>query len=255
VSDTNNGEVASNSGSKGAAGTYEKPVESGVSVQRRKLIKASAAAIPVIMTLRSGAAAAMTSSANRCLTNPDTLIKTESDIGGIDYVLGDEYPPPPLDEWLRVVAKPGMKLMMPSGQSSKYKPYYLIKDNTSSSWDDIEGWLIYDKDGELKVDNPREKLLGHSYFTTAWNTRVAFYGVDSYPHGWVFIDKSGGAVTPPVPGGVSSAMKISTTQVYLLAYYNAGPPVVVTYYPMPREGDALLINGSCLTSINPAFQI
>ena len=257
MSDTNNGKVASISGSKGAAVTDNKSVKSGVSVQRRKLIKASAAVVPAIMTLRSGAAAAMTSSANRCLTNPDTRINTTSDIGGIPAVLGDEVPPLPLDEWLRVTARPGMKLMYATGKSNNYKPYYLIRDdnNTSSLWTDIEGWLIYDQDGALKDGGARRNMLGNVDFMTAWSNAVAFYGVDSYPHGWVFIVKSGGAVTPPVPGGVSSAMKISTTQVYLLAYYNAGPPVVVTYYPMPREGDALLINGSCLTSINPAFQI
>ena len=253
MSDTNNGKVASISGSKGAAVTDNKSVKSGVSVQRRKLIKASAAVVPAIMTLRSGAAAAMTSSANRCLTNPDTRINTTSDIGGIPAVLGDEVPPLPLDEWLRVTARPGMKLMYATGKSNNYKPYYLIRDdnNTSSLWTDIEGWLIYDQDGALKDGGARRNMLGNVDFMTAWSNAVAFYGVDSYPHGLVFIDEYGGDIT--IPGGVSSAMRTSTTRVYLLAYYNVATGEV-TYYPM-QQGEALMITGSCLCSINPAFQI
>ena len=221
---------------------------SDLSSQRRKLIKASAAVVPAIMTLRSGAAAAMTSSANRCLTNPDTPINTTSEVGGIEPVLGDNEVVPPLDEWLRVTAKPGMLIRYATGNSSE-KPYYLTrKDNTSFGWDNLDGWLIYDKDG-----GERDNLRNKENFITAWNNRVAFYGVDSYPGSMVFINNSGDPVNPPVPELVSSYMTISTTLVYLLAYYDPDTGVI-TYYPMP-QGEALLVTGSCLVSINPAFQL
>ena len=219
-------------------------VESTVSEHRRKIIKASAAVVPAIMTLRSGAAAAMTSSANRCLNKDDTPINTTSDVGGIDPVLGDYEPARPLDEWLRVVSWSFFKCMYATGNSAE-KPYFLIrKDNSSLGWPDLEGWDIRDMNGDLR-DNLRKK----DDFITAWNNRVAMYAVDSYPDGMKFIGESGAAVT--VPEAVSSYIKISTTQTYSLAYYKEGD---ITIYPMP-QGDALLITGSCLCSINPTFQL
>jgi len=232
---------------------------SDLSNQRRKIIKASAAVVPAIMTLSNGAAAAMTSSASRCFSNPDTPINITSDpalgvdVGGIDPVLGDYELAPPLDEWLRVMASAGMKLMYAPGNSA-LRPYYLVRqDNTTYSWDDINGWLIYDRDGNLKDGGARQHLLDDASFMTAWDNRVAFYGVDSSPNEMVFIDASGGAVSPSVPAVVSDVMKTSTTRVYLLCYYNPDTGVI-TYWPMP-QGEALLITGSCLCSINPQFQL
>jgi len=74
-----------------AAGVKENNV---VSAHRRKLIKASVAAVPAIMTIRSGAAVALTS-INQCLTADALKVAQE--------------PPAPvlantdaLDEWVRV---------------------------------------------------------------------------------------------------------------------------------------------------------
>jgi hypothetical protein len=73
-------------------------VDRDISDHRRKIIKASAVAIPVIMTLRSGAAAAV-ASAYQCFNHgPDT------DTTDIDPVLGDDDLDPPHDEWLRMEA-------------------------------------------------------------------------------------------------------------------------------------------------------
>ena len=71
-------------------------VDGAVSEHRRKIIKASAAIVPAIMTLRSGAAAAVASSYQCFNHGPDT---TE-----IDYVLGDNSLDPPHDEWVRMGA-------------------------------------------------------------------------------------------------------------------------------------------------------
>jgi hypothetical protein len=221
-------------------------VDKDITTHRRKIIKASAMVVPAIMTLRSGAAAALTSSASRCL-NDDTRFET-ADVGSIDQVLGDEDPAQPLDEWLRVVAIPGMILMYATGNSAA-KPYYLIrKDNTSSNWTELDGWRIYNEGGDER-DNLRDKAI----FMTDWNNgeAVEFYGVDPYPGDMVFVNESGDLIT--VPGPVSSHMKTSTTRVYLLAYYNVDTKNI-TYHPMP-QGQALAITTSCLCSINPAFQL
>lgn len=104
-------------------------VEKDVSEQRRKIIKASAAAVPAIMTLRSGAAAAMTS-INLCIDEDaarGNLLPENKLVWGdsIDEPLGA------LDEWARVKGKKVTK-----GQST----YYCVK-NMSGAWE------CYDSDG------------------------------------------------------------------------------------------------------------
>ena len=101
-----------------------------ISEHRRKIIKASAAAVPAIMTLRSGAAAAMTS-INTCVADDaarGNLLPEDK------RVWGDSTNEPlgALDEWARVKGKKVTK-----GQST----YYCVK-NMSGAWE------CYDRDGK-----------------------------------------------------------------------------------------------------------
>ena len=76
------------------------PADMSASLQRRKLIKASAAAIPAIMTLRSGAAAAMTSTYH-CTARDNTFAREQ----GVDFVLEAVDQVLPHDNWLRITGK------------------------------------------------------------------------------------------------------------------------------------------------------
>jgi len=100
-----------------------------ISEHRRKIIKASAAAVPAIMTLRSGAAAAMTS-INQCITDD---AKNGYSIPENKKVWGDSSDERlgALDEWARVKGKKVTK-----GQST----YYCVQ-NMSGAWE------CYDSDG------------------------------------------------------------------------------------------------------------
>jgi hypothetical protein len=206
--------------------------------------------VPALMTLRSGAAAAL-SSAYQCLAREDTPINTNSDLGGIDPVLGDEQNEE-LDRWLRVAAWPAMMITYTPGNSNNPKPYYFIrKEDPIWPWTDIEGWLIYDKDGSLVGAGQRRHILEDSDFINEWtNNAVAFYGIYSRD-GLELVEESEipVALAYPVPESVVRDMRNSSTMVYLLAYYDEGSGAI-SYYPMP-PGDALLITGSCLCSIDP----
>ena len=109
--------------------------EKDVSEHRRKIIKASAAAVPAIMTLRSGAAAAMTS-INQCTTDVaarGNLIPENKKVWGDS----NDEPLRALDEWARVKGKKVTK-----GKST----YYCVK-NMSGAWE------CYDSDGKPPPGN------------------------------------------------------------------------------------------------------
>jgi len=90
-----------------AGGTEE---VSEISSQRRKLIKASAAAIPAVMTLRSGAASAM--SAYGCTTHDNTLARNEPAAQVLDPDINGALTH---DHWIRV---PGLRVPIPGGGGS-----------------------------------------------------------------------------------------------------------------------------------------
>ena len=82
---------------------------------RRKIIKASAAAIPAIMTLRSGAAAAMAST-YQCTARDNRVALAE--IGPDDYVLEGTLEANH-DHWLRVMGKKVTKTVPGSGGATE----------------------------------------------------------------------------------------------------------------------------------------
>ena len=100
-----------------------------VFAHRRKIIKASAAAVPAIMTLRSGAAAAM-GSIHMCIEDDAARAKLLSED---KKVWGDSIDEPlgALDEWARVKGK-----MVDKGGSR----YYCVKSMSGA-------WECYDSDG------------------------------------------------------------------------------------------------------------
>ena len=84
----------------------------------------------------------------------------------------------------------------------------------------------------------------------AWPTATAFYCLPDDPTGWIFIDETGVRIIPTIP---DEAVSRCDAQVYLLANYDQEPGLL-TYYPM-EQGAAVPITGSCLCSINPAYQL
>ena len=109
--------------------------ERDVSEQRRKLIRASAAAVPAIMTLRSGAAAAMTS-INQCI-DEDAARATQISENRLVWGDSTDEPLSALDEWARVKGKKVTK-----GQST----YYCVQ-NMSGAWE------CYDSEGKPPPGN------------------------------------------------------------------------------------------------------
>ncbi len=122
-----------------------------VSARRRKLIKASAAAVPAIMTIRSGAAVALTS-INQCLT-ADALKLTQE-------------PPAPvlastdaLDEWVRVR---GVKVT--KNDAAGTSTTYFCVEQTPGVWEcwDTNGVPAAINIGTDEIENGEKvNLLGY----------------------------------------------------------------------------------------------
>lgn len=213
-----------------------------VSAQRRRLIRASAAAVPVIMTLRSGAAAA--TSLHDCIERDASRARTE--LGPEDQVLGDDPGETALDEWVRVVGKAGRKVVKTSGNTPT--TWYCIRNKDSSAaWDDLNGWDCYDEDS--KPVNTSSNLKNY------WQYATNFYCVNK-AGGWDCVDERGAPVTPTVsPDNITKGK-----DVYLLVYVGSfdGQITGTTYYPkiaMVGDVSASPITGSCLCSVDPNFNI
>jgi len=223
--------------------TGEVAEDRDVSKHRRKIIRASAAVVPAIMTLRSGAAAAMVSS-HQCFTHgPDTT--------DIDPVLGDEEGDPPHDEWTRMDAKPGY---VTTGNNGK-NYYALRKESSAYPWEDARGWNWYPPqfvhNGQIITDP--EDIAENDNINSGWANRIAFYCLPADPTGWNCIDETGAFISTPVaPFLIPDAdLQDSKVIVKLLCYYD---PVTgyMSYYPMSSEiAGAMPITGSCMCSINP----
>ena len=220
---------------------------SGISIQRRKLIKASAAAVPALMTLRSGAAAAVASS-YQCLNHGATTD---------NKILGDNDLDPPHDQWVRVEAKPG-KIVTYTNGNNTINLYGIRKISPPlDSWDLIAGWDFYDSDGNI-IKNPSNSIA----FRNAWPYAITFYYVPTdTPPGFVCTSSSGSASgktnCPIIPNSVITDVIIpSQTTVLLLAYvefYPDGSVAAITHFPNQSD-TAKPFTASCLCSIDPTFQ-
>jgi hypothetical protein len=227
--------------------------QSGISSQRRKLIRASAAAIPAIMTLRSGGAAATSSFFHRCL---DQAVPATN----LDPVKGDaDNSLPQNDAVVYVEGRQGKQVNAVHKNSGQPLTYYgLRKNGTSLGWDDYLAWDWYDAaNGDLKNQTSLQNTLAN--YPAVFDQAMDFYCVYTSPNrGWVCTAKDGSPITPSIKGDNgtfwASLLQTHTTNVYLIAYYN---PLTgeITYYPMPQDYEAVTFTASCLTSVDPAIQL
>jgi hypothetical protein len=104
-------------------------------MRRRQLIKASAAAVPAVMTLRSGAAAAMASTYH-CTARDNKLAQTEFSETA-DFVL--EGADLPHDHWVRVAGR-----RVTQGQAT----YYCTLTGNGTG---LDAWQCFAEDGTQLV--------------------------------------------------------------------------------------------------------
>jgi len=226
--------------------TGEVAIDKKVSEHRRKIIKASAAVVPAIMTLRSGAAVAMASS-YQCFEHG-------ADATDVDPVIGDGDGIPH-DEWTRMDAKPVYCI---TGDNSK-KYYALRKESTTYAWEDVEGWDWYHPNfaNNGKIISDPADILAETNIINGWVNRIAAYCIPADPTGWYCINEYGETISTPLNPFVIPAADIEACKVIvkLLCYYD---PVTgyINYYPMKNEiAGALPITESCMCSISPTFQL
>ena len=111
-------------------------VNKDISRQRRKIIKASAAVVPAIMTIRSGAAAAAMTSLHACVDRDAARIPAETDVVDVP------------DEWVRVA---GLQIKS-QGRDLFGVPtdgFDSLTDNGTT--DDYTDW--YDRNGSMYKNN------------------------------------------------------------------------------------------------------
>jgi hypothetical protein len=205
-----------------------------ISRQRRKIIKASAAIVPAIMTIRSGAAAAMTS-LNMCVERDKARAAGET----VDTVLGDNSNDPAHDEWARVPGKAGRKV---TSQGTQDVYYGICLTDLSFAYYDSTGSPV-DNTGEL---NRIQK-----------GDVVNFYCVLKSSV-WECLGEDGNPLSPPVPVGVDiNAGKDVGLLVYVGTAVGGGISGS-TYYPriaIVSDATASPITASCLCSMDPDFDL
>ena len=226
---------------KGIGSTAGRVVGKSVSHQRRKVIKASAAAIPAIMTLRSGSVAAM-ASVYQCLNHPGV------DTTNIDPVLGDglnvdgyEVVEPSHDEMVRLEMKP---ILIIQGN----KAYWAIRNEDGYSWNKPLGWTWFTEknDGSLKTIDPSK----NNNIEKGWDIRITCYCTLDDP--MVCIAETGSILSLPLPEAFIQIIKDSIFTTKNMAYFDQNTGLLIPYPLEP--GDALPLTGSCLCSINPDYQ-
>ncbi|MDB4409865.1 hypothetical protein N9235_03555 [Gammaproteobacteria bacterium] len=209
-------------------------VNKDISRHRRKIIKASAAVVPAIMTLRSGAAAAA-GSLNGCIDRDSERAAGES----VDTVLGDNSNDPAHDEWARVPGKTGVKVIAQGTQDVYYG--VLLTDLL---------FAYYDSTGSL-VNNPGTLTLIENGVV-----EFNFYCVLKSSV-WECLGDDGNPVTTTVPSTGLDAGK----DVGLLVYVGkavGGGISGSSYFPkiaIVSDATASPITASCLCSMDPDFDL
>lgn len=220
-----------------------------VSARRRRFIRASAA-VPVIMTLRSGAAAAAVSmdcrdnDANRALADPP------------DSVLGDVSGEPAHDEWLRIFANIGKKVSAKVNGTQGL--YYIVETNSAT-----EPFDYFDSAGNPVTGNGQINQINNG-------TQTVCYYVEQ--NGWECTVDEGvvGGCTPascttmlptgPLTTALTASLETNeykVVQLLVSASWTAdGQTAFLTYYPqMPVANDYIgaPITDSCWCSVSPDF--
>ena len=213
-------------------------VTKDISRQRRKIIMASAAVVPAIMTLRSGAAAAA-GSLNGCIDRDSERAAGES----VDTVLGDNSNDPAHDEWARVPGKCGVKIN--ATVSSTPGVYYGVLMPDLS-------FAYYDSDGTPETNNGTINQIENGV------VEFNFYCVLKSSV-WECLGEDGYELSPPVPVGADDIN--AGKDVGLLVYVGTavgGGISGSTYYPkiaIAGDGAASPITASCLCSMDPDFDL
>jgi hypothetical protein len=120
--------------------TGEVVVDRDVSKHRRKIIKASAAVVPAIMTLRSGAAAAVASTYSCTYRNNKDAL---TEIGPDDYVLEGSLEVNH-DHWLRVMGKKVTKNVQ-----GTQKVIYCTETGPGGVGNPAAAWQCFNEDGTV----------------------------------------------------------------------------------------------------------
>lgn len=217
-----------------------------VSAQRRKLLRASAAAVPAIMTLRSGAAAAAARTSMDCRHKDEQKAEEFPP----DNVLGDQAGEPDHDQWLRVFAQLGK---MVNAKVKGVDGVYLIAEPESS----LEPLQYFDSTGKRITDNGSITQIDNG-------AAVPCY----------FVDNGNWEAIPDVTGGCNAAYcKITLLPGSEITSYEAlaaDPPVYkqvqllvsvvwsmggttaeLTYYPQTTDFMGSPITESCWCSVDP----
>ena len=205
-----------------------------VSTQRRKLIKVSAVAVPAIMTLRSGAAAAV-GSMNGCIHRDAARAAIELDDD--DRVLGDDPLEPAHDEWARVTGKAGKKVTAKvEGTVGVY--YGILLMDLSFAYYDSNG-IPVTGDGEInQIEN---------------GDAINFYCVLK-SNVWECLTEAG--TTLLVPAGVDIDGGKDVGLLIYVATTTEDGIIGTTYYPKVarvQDVNASPITESCLCSMDPDF--
>lgn len=216
-----------------------------VSAQRRKLIRASAAAIPAIMTLRSGAAAAAARTSMDCRHKDEQ----KADEFPPDNVLGDQAGEPDHDQWLRVFAQLGE---MVNAKVKGVDGVYLIAKPASS----LEPLHYFDSAGNKITDNGSISQIDNG-------AAVPCYFVDN--GNWEAIPDVAGGCNPAyckitlLPGSDITSFEALAAdppiykQVQLLVsvVWSLDGTAQLTYYPETTDFMGSPITESCWSSVDP----
>ena len=223
-----------------------------ISARRRKLIGASAAAVPAIMTLRSGAAAAAARISMECRHKDEQKAMDFPP----DNVLGDQTGEPPHDEWLRMFAKVGDKVTVKDNGTDQI--FYVLETNSS-----VDPRHYFDSAGNRVEHIPTNNGL-ITRINNAISPATNVYYVDN--NGWECTNANEGCVGPDctvalvVSTGsalINALASDSYKEVQLLvsvSWSMDGQTAVLTYYPQSaiiNDITGAPITESCWCSIDP----
>ena len=141
--------------------------DDSVAQQRRKLIKATAAVVPAVMTLRSGAAAAMTS------TYHCTARDNAAALEGVDYVLEAPDDVMPHDTWLRV---PGRRVSVTDDNNQVYTCYCV---DTGAGDPNLRGWQCFNEADGLECTGTPPPISWNDIRTAQGVALLAFLDFDA----------------------------------------------------------------------------
>jgi hypothetical protein len=238
-----------------------------VSARRRRLIKASAAVVPAILTLRSGAAAAARASVSDCRENDAQRASGST----LDDVLGDLANEPAHDEWLRMVATAGMEVtakVNQDGNEEKEDIFHLVE--TTSSTSTAKDYDYFDASGVNITD---DKIISKiekdkSFSVPCYYVDKTLYHVDNPfngPSTWEYtVDQgyecSAELCTKVLPQDTDLTRALASDgykKVQLLASVAWGQDsevAYITYYPqiaVSADHPGAPITESCWCSVSP----